>query len=120
MIGSCKLVLHASSDAVDLDWCLRLSDVAPDGTSRLLNFGALKGSHVSSHHKPEPIEPGRVYAFEIEIWAIANLFRAGHRLRISVCGSDFPLFESNPIASRSRIFHDVRYPSKLVVPVHER
>ncbi len=117
VIGSCRLVLHASSDAADVDWCVRLSDVFPDGRSRLLNTGALKGSHVFSHEKPEALEPGRVYAFEIEIWAIANLFRAGHRLRITLSTSDFPFFASSDVPSRNHIFHDSRYPSHLVVPV---
>ena len=120
VVGSCRLVLHASSDAADVDWCVRLSDVFPDGRSRLLNTGALKGSHVLSHEKPEPLEPDRVYPFAVEIWAIANLFRAGHRLRVTISTSDFPFFASNPIPSRNRIFHDSRYPSRLIVPVVER
>ncbi len=75
---------------------------------------------VLSHEKPEPLEPHRVYPFEVEIWAIANLFRAGHRLRVTISTSDFPFFASNPIPSRNRIFHDSRYPSRLIVPVVER
>lgn len=120
VVGSSRLVLHTSSQAKDVDWCVRLCDVFPDGRSRLLNYGALKGSHVASHEHPEALERDRVYAFEIEIWAMANLFRKGHRIRVAISNSDFPAFESNPIPSRNLVYHDAAYPSRLVLPVVRR
>jgi uncharacterized protein len=120
VIGTPRLVLYASSDAVDVDWCIRLCDVDETGRSKLLNTGALKGSHVHSHEHPEALHPGEVYRFEIEVWPIANLFTLGHRIRIDVSTSDYPFFESNGVPSRNLVFHDAERPSRLVLPVTKR
>lgn len=118
VLGASRLVLYATTDAPDVDWCIRLCDVDESGRSRLLNTGALKGTHVESHEHPSALEAGRVYRFEIEIWAIANLFRAGHRIRVVVSNSDHPFFEVNPHPSRNRVLHDSEHPSSLVLAVH--
>jgi uncharacterized protein len=120
VIGTPRLVLYASTDAADVDWCVRLCDVDEAGCSKLLNTGALKGSHVDSHESPRALVPGQVYRFEVEVWPIANLFRRGHRVRISVSTSDFPFFESNPMASSNQVFHDGHRPSALALPVVRR
>ncbi len=119
VIGMPRLRLFASSDARDVDWCVRLCDVFPDGRSRLLNTGALKGRHVFSHEQPADLEPNRVYEFDIEIWAVVNVFKVGHRIRIDVSTSDFPFFETNPLPSRSLVLHTKGYPSRLILPVNE-
>ncbi len=120
IIGSARLVLYASTDASDVDFCVRLCDVYEDGRSRLLNTGALKGSHFRSHENPEALQAGRLYEFEIEIWATANLFLKGHRIRVDVSASDFPFFEVNPVVSRTEIVVDAAHPSRLVLPVVKR
>jgi putative CocE/NonD family hydrolase len=120
VVGTPRLVLYASSDAADVDWCVRLCDVDPSGRSKLLNTGALKGSHVRSHESPAPLVPGEVVRFEIEVWPVANLFLRGHRVRIDVATSDFPFFESNPLPSTNRVLHDAEHPSCLVLPVTAR
>ena len=117
IVGPSRLVLYAATDAADFDICVRLCDVSPDGSSRLLNTGALKGSHFRSHEEPTPLRPGQTNCFEVEIWAVANVFRAGHRLRVDVSASDYPFFESNPVPSRTQVFHGSENPSHLVVPV---
>ena len=120
VIGSARLVLFASTNAPDVDFCVRLCDVSEDGRSRLLNTGALKGSHFRSHESPEALEAGRVYEFEIEIWATANLFLKGHQIRVDVSASDFPFFEVNPVPSRTEIYLGAGGASRLVLPVVKR
>jgi uncharacterized protein len=120
VIGTPRLVLFASSDAPDVDWCVRLCDINEDGRSKLLNTGALKGTHVHSHEDPTPLVPSEVYCFEVEVWPIANLFEVGHRIRIDISTSDFPFFESNPLPSHSRVYHDPENDSRLVLPVVRR
>lgn len=117
VIGSPKLFVYATTDAPDVDLCVRLCDVDEAGRSRLLNTGALKGSHVASHTTPTAMVANQVYCFEIEIWSIANVFRQGHRIRLDVAASDFPLFEINAFPSRIQIHHDPERPSRLVLPV---
>jgi hypothetical protein len=120
VIGTPRVVVYASTDAVDVDWCVRLCDVDPSGRSKLLNTGALKGSHVHSHEAPSDLVPDEVYRFEIEIWPIANVFLRGHRVRLDLSTSDFPFFESNPLPSRSQVLHDADHGSHLVLPVRTR
>ena len=40
--------------------------------------------------------PGKVYAITIEPFATANLFKAGHRIRLDISSSNFPRFDVNP------------------------
>jgi putative CocE/NonD family hydrolase len=117
VIGTPKLTFYAASDAADVDWCVRLTNVYPDGRSQLLNTGALKASHVASHETPAPLERDRIYEFEVEIWAVANVFKRGHRIRVDISTSDFPFFENNMLPSRNRVYHDAAHPSRLVLPV---
>jgi len=116
VVGRPHLKLFASSDAVDVDWCVRLCDVYPDGRAQFLNLGALKGRHVSSHEHPGDLEPGKIYEFDIEVWPVGNLFRAGHRIRVDVSTSDFPTFEVNAVPSHNRVYIDAGHPSRLILP----
>ena len=121
--------LRLASDAADVDWCVRLCDVDPSGVSKLLNTGALKGSHVISHESPSPLEPEEVYEFEVEVWPIANLFKRGHRLRLDITGSNFPHFDVNPNSgepegewqqpriARNRVFAEGARPSHILLPI---
>jgi hypothetical protein len=120
VIGTPRLVLYVATDALDIDICVRLCDVFPDGRSRLLNTGALKGSHAVSHEFPTALQPGEVNRFDIEICAIANVFKAGHRIRVDISASDFPFFEPNPLSSSTELFHDQKYQSHLVLPIVRR
>lgn len=117
VVGTPRLKIYAASDAPDVDFCVRLCDVFPDGRSRLLNTGALKATHRTGNEQPARLESGRCYEFEIEIWPIANVFKAGHRIRVDLSSSDFPFFEANSHASATEIFHDSARPSHLLLPV---
>jgi len=113
--GPLRLVL-AATDSTDVDWCVRLFDVDQDGRSKLLNTGALKGSHVHSHDRPEPLHPSQEYTFDIEVWHIANFFRREHRIRIDVLFSDFPFFEVNRLPAHAEVLHGPAPRSRLLLP----
>ena len=61
--------------------------------------------------------------------ATANVFRAGHRIRLEVAASNWPRFDVNsqtggPIAgetelraARQTVFHDAARPSRLRLPI---
>lgn len=126
VVGPLRLILHASSSARDTDFCARLSDVFPDGRAIQLQSGTLRARYRNLAGEPELLEPGRIYAFEIDMWATANRFRRGHRLRLDISSSDFPRFDRNanrggdpgaPVAATQTIHHDPQYPSHLLVPL---
>jgi uncharacterized protein len=70
--------------------CVRLCDVAPDGTAALVTRGLLNLAHRDSHDDPRPLEPGRRYRVRVELDSIAYAFPAGHRLRIAVSSTYWP------------------------------
>jgi len=126
VVGPLSLVLYASSSAVDTDFVARISDVFPDGRAIQLQNGILRARYRSFAGEPELLEPGRVYRLEIDMWATANRFRAGHRLRIDISSSDFPRLERHsnragdsglPISALQTVYHDRRHPSHLLLPV---
>jgi predicted acyl esterase len=126
VVGPLRLILYASSSALDTDFCARLSDVFPDGRAIQLQSGALRARYRNLEGEPELLEPRQVYRFEIDLWATANTFKSGHRLRLDIASADFPRFDrntnrggesGNPIPARQTVYHDTRYPSHILIHV---
>jgi putative CocE/NonD family hydrolase len=131
IIGDVRCVLHAMSSAPDTDFVVRLTDVHPDGFSRLLCDGILRARYRDSATHPTPLVPNQAYEVTVDLWATANTFRRGHRIRVAVTSSSFPRCDRNlnrvgPVAAEARgevalntVFHDALRPSRIVLPVIE-
>ena len=129
VVGPVAAELYALSSAPDTDWMVRLCDVWPDGRSMLVCDGVLRASYRDSLERPEPMLPGHVYRFAVDLWSTAQVFQAGHRIRVHVTSSDFPRYDRNlntgerfgagvrTQAAINTIFHDPLRPSRLVVRV---
>ncbi len=127
--GPVKAVIYGLSSAPDTDWVVRLTDVHPDGYSRLLCDGILRARYRDSFAQPELLEVGKVYRYEIDLWATSNVFLPGHRVRVSVTSSCFPRFDRNLNTGGSihneaagqvainTVMHDEMRPSHIVLPV---
>ena len=127
--GPITLDLYASSSAADTDFTGKLVDVAPDGTAINLTDGILRARYRNSTAKAEPIEPGKVYEYKIDLWSTSNVFLKGHRLRLEVSSSNFPRFDRNLntgkdaassaefVKATNMIYHDNSHPSALILPV---
>ena len=75
------------------------------------------------------MEPGEVYEFEIDLVATANVFKAGHKIRVQVTSSEYPMFGRNlntggvnaaetvGVVAHNTIFHDAERPSHILLPV---
>ncbi len=126
--GPVTAMLYMSSSAVDADLVVRLCDVHPDGRSMLLCDGIQRARYRDSNYKPSLLQPGEIYAITVDLWSTANVFRAGHRIRVIVNSSCFPRFDVNPGTGRSalsstervkaeiRIYADERRPSHILLP----
>ena len=68
----------------------KLCDVFPDGTSALVTRGLLNLAHRESFASPKPLEPERAMPVRIELDATSWVFEPGHRIRLSLAGSDWP------------------------------
>jgi uncharacterized protein len=126
VVGPLCMILYASSSAVDTDFVARLSDVFPDGRAIQLQSGILRARYRNLEGEPDLLEPGRIYRLEIDMWATANRFKAGHRLRVDISSADFPKFDRNtnrggapgdPVPAQQTIYHDPEHPSHLLLSV---
>jgi len=70
---------------------VRLSDVRPDGAVTRVSYGLLNLTHRDSHANPTALEPGKRYRVRVELNHIAQRFPAGHRIRLALSTSYWPL-----------------------------
>ena len=94
ILGRPRAILHASATAPLAHWFVRLTDVAPDGTSTLITGGGLNGAQRNSSTRPEPLEPGRTYPLEVNLHFTSWVFQPGHRIRVAIRGRGQPLLRS--------------------------
>jgi uncharacterized protein len=145
--GPIVLKLFAASDQIDTQFIVKLSDQHPqDDAARArgeqpgftpVSKGWLKASHREqdaartsptrpfyTHTNPQPIVPGEVYQFDIEVLPICYLFRRGHRIRLEIANGDSPVtdgvfwhpYHPSQLGSDT-IYHDTLHASCLLLPL---
>ncbi|MCM8815348.1 MAG: CocE/NonD family hydrolase [Candidatus Omnitrophica bacterium] len=128
--GPISFILFASSSAIDTDFVIKLADVYPDGRSINISEGIIRARFRNDiQGEPVFIKPGKIYEFHIEMMPVSNLFKKGHKIRVYITSSNFPLWDRNlntgrdpatdtkfQIAHQS-IFHDSSWPSHIILPV---
>jgi putative CocE/NonD family hydrolase len=127
--GEIVLVLHVSSSARDTDFTAKFVDVHPDGTAYNLQTSVLRARYRDGFTEPVLMEEGGVYRLQIDLDATSNFFAAGHRIRLQVSSSDFPLYERNLntggnnydetewVVAHNSVHHSAEHPSHLILPV---
>jgi len=110
-----KLYVAASEPVAQL--AVKLCDVAPDGSSLLVTRGVLNLTHRHSHEHPTVLIPGEIYPVAIDLSSISHIFAAGHQVRLSIAGADWPLAWPPPHRTALTLYHDVIHPSHLLLPV---
>ena len=132
--GPLTVTLYAATSAPDTDFVARLCDVFPDGASRILAEGILRARFREGYDQPRLLDPGRAYAFKINLVATSNVFQPGHRLRVDITSSSFPRFDrnantGNPLGqdgpqdlqpAMQRVCHDHERPSHILLPIIPR
>jgi putative CocE/NonD family hydrolase len=151
VIGPVTALIWAASSAEDTDFTATLVDVHPDGRAIILTDGICRvrfreaaakwtpedlrsgrGPYDALYDpafRPSALQPGTPCEFKIDMWATANLFRAGHRIRVEVSSSNFPRYDRNlntggrvgsetsARQAEQTVYHDAFRPSRLVLPV---
>ena len=117
VLGVPEVVVHVEVDAPVAMLSVRLSDVAPDGTSALVSAGVLNLTHRRSHADPEPLRPGVVEQVEIPLRTAGYRWLAGHRLRVALASSLWPVLWPSPHPATFRVHRGPATPSRLVLPV---
>jgi hypothetical protein len=96
ILGAPVLELQVAADHPIAMIAARLSDVQPDDKATRVTYGLLNLTHRVSHAEPSPLEPGRPYRVRVRLNGIAQAFPRGHRLRLSISTSYFPLAWPSP------------------------
>jgi len=128
--GNVEAKLFVSADTPDADWVVKLVDVRPDGFAQNLAAGILRGRYRDSLLEPSPLQPGKVYEITVDLGPCAATIAKGHRLRVDICGSLFPLYDRNsntgegPFGARTLIstesvYHSSFQGSRIVLPVKQ-
>lgn len=127
--GPIRVVLYASTSALDTDFTAKLVDVFPSGEARNLTDGILRMRYRGGFEKTELAEPGKVYAIVIDAGVTSNVFLKGHAIRVEISSSNFPRFDRNPNTGRAfaddttlkkakqMVYHSRQYPSRVLLPV---
>ncbi|MBB4287178.1 CocE/NonD family hydrolase [Roseospira goensis] len=96
ILGAPVATLEVSSDKPLAMVAVRLSDVAPDDKATRVTYGMLNLTHRQSREHPEAMQPGRRETVTVKMNDIAQTFPAGHRVRLSVSTSYWPLAWPSP------------------------
>jgi len=83
---------------------VRLSDVAPDDRATRISYGLLNLTHRTGHDRPEALVPGERYRVRVPLNAMAQALSPGHRLRLSLSTSYWPLAWPPPEPVRLTVF----------------
>ena len=90
---------EVSADKPVAQLAVRLSDVAPNGEATRFTYGLLNLTHRDGSEDPQPLVPGERYRVTVPLNGIAQSIPAGHRLRLSVSTSYWPLAWPAPDAA---------------------
>ena len=138
--GYLEAILYASTSGTDCDWVVKLIDVYPEkypeqpemgGYQLMIADDVLRGKFRSSFQHPEPLQPGVVEAFVIDLRTRNHLFRKGHRIMVQIQSSWFPLIDRNPQtfvdiptaeesdyqSAEHRVYFSTQHKSRILLPV---
>ncbi|WP_157888152.1 CocE/NonD family hydrolase [Bacillus marinisedimentorum] len=135
--------INISTTSRDAVLSVRVTDVAPDGTSRELTAGWLAASfravdesksryldgenvqpwHPFTKDSVMPVEPGEPMKLNVEIFPTNAMVIAGHRLRVAIGPSDFPHsvapapMQLEQLGGTVSLLHDDGHASFVTLPV---
>ncbi len=129
--GPVKVVLWVSTSGVDTDFTAKLVDVGPDGLSYNICDGVCRLRYQEELNGRDLTEP---FEITMDLTPTSYLFMAGHRIRLQVSSSNFPLIDINPNTGKSllldelnemrvaeqTVFHDRDRASHIALPVIPR
>ena len=115
IVGDPSIKLKVSSDKPNAQIVVRLTDLRPDGTSALITFGILNLTHHSSHEHPSALEPNHQYDVEFNLDQIAYNIPEGHKLRVAVSTSYWPMIWPSPDAAMVTV-----HSGSIVIPTRPK
>ena len=103
--GGISARLFASTTGSDSDWIVKLIDVLPEdykpdpklgGYELMIADEVFRGRYRNSFEHPEPVPPGQVTEYNIDLHTNSHAFLKGHRIMVQVQSTWFPIIDRNP------------------------
>lgn len=129
IMGRVTAHLWIRPDTTDLDLAVRLTDVYPTGHSMLVIDGIQRARMRCGDDHECLLTPGVPVEISVDLGSTALVFSRGHRIRISVSGSNWPRFEINPnhggdldgdgspVLARPELLFGPDFPARLELPL---
>ncbi len=141
LAGAVTAQLYASTSGSDTDWIVKLIDVYPEkypsdwrlaGYELMVADEVFRGRFRNSFEKPEPLTPGQVTVFRIDLHTADHVFQKGHHIMVQVQSSWFPVIDRNPQMfvpnifeakesdyrkATQRVYRSARFPSCVEIAV---
>ncbi|HEY7395343.1 MAG TPA: CocE/NonD family hydrolase [Gemmatimonadaceae bacterium] len=108
--GDIAAHLFAATTGSDADFVAKLIDVYPEDDAKLPGYqfmvanDVFRGRFRKSFEKPEAITPNKTEEFTIDLHTQSYRFLKGHKIRVQVQSSWFPLIDRNPQTFVPNIF----------------
>jgi predicted acyl esterase len=132
--GHSVLTIWVSSSTTDADVIARIDDVAPDGTSQYRGVeGRLRASlrktapppydnlglpwHPFTESSVQPLRPGEPVKMSFDLFATSYVFKAGHRIRLTLNFADERATAPQTPAPRVKVHFGGETPSALTLPI---
>jgi len=91
ILGAVVVTLEIASDRPIANIAVRLCDVHPSGESLRVSFGVQNLTHRDGHETPQPLVPGERYQIRIQLNDAGVMFPAGHRIRLALSTTYWPM-----------------------------
>jgi len=126
--GPIKARLFVSSNCIDTDFTVKLTDVYPDGRSMLITDGILRMRNRNGLDHWDFINPGQIYEIKVDLLSTSYIWNIGHKIRVSISSSNYPRFLANPNTgdsiydnisyniAQNTIYIDSAHPSSIIFP----
>jgi len=104
ILGAPVVQLELSSTKPIAMVAARLSDISPDDKATRVTYGLLNLTHRGSRQNPALLEPGQRYRVRVKLNDIAQVFPAGHRIRLALSTSYWPIAWAPPAPVRLTVY----------------
>ena len=138
IVGPVRVRVFGSTDAPDTDFTAKLIDEYPpnaefpNGFALNLSDSICRARYRGYRDHPDFVEPGETYEFYMEPYPTANVFEAGHSIRLDISSSNFPRYDVNhntggPLygdreynVATNTVYHERDHATQIELPVQPR
>jgi hypothetical protein len=106
--GSMTVKIFGSTTGTDCDWIAKLIDIYPEtapstdrnvvmgGYQLMISGDPVRARFRKSYEKPEPVTPGAVEEYSVDLHWGHHRFKKGHRVMVQIQSTWFPVIDRNP------------------------